>query len=61
MRHKQGEDGATQDIVFNLTGKNFKDENTYRSVMQAIGWYLPRHYSIVGMDEESLGSGFMPL
>ncbi len=62
MRHKQGEDGgATQDIVFNLTEKKFADENTYRSVMQAISWYLPRHYSIVGMDEESLGSGFMPL
>jgi hypothetical protein len=44
-----------------LTPHNFKDESTYRSVMQTISWYLPRHYSFVGMDEKSLGNGFMPL
>jgi hypothetical protein len=61
MRHRQDGNGVSQDIVFNLTPKNFKDENTYRSVMQTISWYLPRHYSYVGMDEQSLGNGFMPL
>ncbi|MEX6690669.1 hypothetical protein QTN47_24395 [Danxiaibacter flavus] len=61
MRHRKGGKGVSQDIVFNLTPANFKDENTYRSVMQTIGWYLPRHYSFVGMDEKSLGNGFMPL
>ncbi len=61
MRHRQDGNGVSQDIVFNLTPKNFKDENTYRTVMQTIGWYLPRHYSFVGMDEQSLGNGFTPL
>lgn len=61
MRHRQDGNGVSQDIVFNLTPKNFKDENTYRTVMQTIGWYLPRHYSFVGMDEQSLGNGFMTL
>lgn len=61
MRYKPKGSGVSQDIVFNLTPPNFKDENTYRSVMQTISWYLPRHYSFVGMDEKSLGNGFMPL
>ena len=61
MRHRQDGKGVSQNIVFNLTPKKFKDENTYRTVMQTIGWYLPKHYSFVGMDEQSLGNGFMPL
>jgi len=61
MRHRQDGNGVSQDIVFNLTPKNFKDENTYRTVMQTISWYLPRHYSFVGMDEQTLGDGFMAL
>jgi len=61
MRHgKDGKD-VTQDLVFNLTPENFSDENTYRMMMQTIGWYLPRHYSFVGMREESLENDFMPL
>lgn len=61
MKHNSNGNGVSQDIVFNLTPNNFKDENTYRSVMQTISWYLPRHYSFVGMDEQSLGNGFMTL
>jgi hypothetical protein len=61
MRHRKDGNGVSQDVVFNLTVKDFKDENTYRKVMQTISWYLPRHYSFVGMDEKNLGNGFMPL
>lgn len=61
MRHKKDGTGISQDLVFNVTPHHFKDENNYRSVMQAIGWYLPKHYSYVGMGEDHLGSDFMPL
>ncbi len=61
MRHRKDGTGVSQDIVFNLTPENFKDEKTYRNVMQTISWYLPRHYSFVGMDENSLGNSFNPL
>lgn len=61
MRHTQDENGISQDIVFNLTPNSFKDESTYNAVMRSISWYLPRHYSFIGMDEQSLGNGFMPL
>ena len=26
--------------------------------MQTLAWYLPRHYSFVGMEEKSLANGF---
>ncbi len=61
MRHRKDGNEVTQDIVFNLASENFKDENTYRSVLKTISWYLPRHYSFVGMDEKVLGNGFIPL
>ena len=59
LRHKAN--GVSQDIVFNLTPALVKDQHTYNNLMRAISWLLPRHYSIVGMDEKSLGDGFMPL
>lgn len=61
MRHRQDGNGVSQDIVFNLTPKDFKDDSTYRTVMQTISWYLPRHYSFVGMDEQTFPDGFMAL
>ncbi|MBP2616855.1 hypothetical protein [Chryseobacterium jejuense] len=61
MRQKKDGTGVSQDLVFNVTPHHFKDENTYRSVMQAISWYLPKHYSYVGMNENSLGTDFIPL
>jgi hypothetical protein len=61
MRAKKDMQSLTQDIVFNLTINDFKDENTFREIMQTISWYLPRHYSISAMSENSFGKGFMPL
>lgn len=61
MRHKKDGTGVSQDLVFNVTPHNFKEEATYKSIMQAIGWYLPKHYSYMSMDENSLRNDFMPL
>lgn len=61
MRRNKNGGGVTQDLVFNLTPAHFKDEQTYRAVMQRVGWFLPRHYSYVSMDEKAVGNGFMPL
>ncbi|MES2138989.1 MAG: hypothetical protein V4511_04735 [Bacteroidota bacterium] len=61
MRHINGGEGVSQDIAFNILPENFSSEAIYRSVMQTIAWYLPRHYSFVGVDEKTFGSGFMPL
>ncbi|MGY3089420.1 hypothetical protein ACVWYF_002468 [Hymenobacter sp. UYAg731] len=61
MRHLANGPGISQNLVFNITPQHFDSEEAYRSVMQRLPWFLPRHYSIVGMREESLENGFMPL
>ncbi|MCG9793462.1 hypothetical protein [Flavobacterium algicola] len=61
MRHQKDDKKASQDLVFNVTPNNFENAEHYRIVMQTMAWYLPRHYSFVGMDEKSLGNGFEDL
>ena len=52
---------TTQELVFNITPQSFSDLNLFPALMRAISWYLPRHYALVGMAEESIGQAFMPL
>ncbi|GAA3939451.1 hypothetical protein [Hymenobacter algoricola] len=61
MRHAKTGPAVAQDLVFNVVPDLFPDEATYRQVMQRIGWYLPRHYSVVGMEESALGDAFEAL
>lgn len=50
-----------QDLVFNVTPADFESEESFRRVMQYVGWFLPRHYSYVGLSENGPNDGFMPL
>jgi len=52
---------VSQELVFNLTPASFPSEEVFRSVMQNIGWFLPHHYSFVGMNEDRFNDSFMPL
>lgn len=61
MMRPSKDGGVSQDLVFNITPQSFPHEALYTSVMRSIAWYLPRHYSFVGMDEKTVGDGFMPL
>jgi len=60
MMRKNGEE-VSQDLAFNITPKFFESEEHYRNMMQTVTWYLPRHYSVVGLDESNVENGFMPL
>jgi hypothetical protein len=60
MMRKSGED-LSQDLAFNITPDVFESEEHYRNMMQTVTWYLPRHYSVVGLDESHVDNGFMPL
>jgi len=60
MMRKQG-DKVTQDLAFNITPALFESEVHYRNMMQTVTWYLPRHYSIIGLNDEVMEKGFMPL
>lgn len=60
MVRKKGEE-MIQDLAFNLTPDFFETETHYRNMMQTITWYLPRHYSLIGLHDADVGAGFMPL
>lgn len=60
-RNYTDEEKVSQDLVLNLTPKNFANEKEYRHAMNTISWFLPRHYSLVGMDENAIENGFQPL
>ncbi|WP_051224154.1 hypothetical protein [Flavobacterium tegetincola] len=61
MMRTMEEGNVSQDLVFNFTVKNFNDENTFENLARSLTWYLPVHYSIVFMNEESFSADFMPL
>ena len=60
MMRKNGEE-VSQDLAFNITPEGFESEEHYRNMMQTVTWYLPRHYSVVGLHDNHLENGFMPL
>lgn len=61
MRRLPNGTGISQDLAFNITPHDFASEALYRSVMQQISWFLPRHYSFVGLREDALPGSFLPL
>jgi hypothetical protein len=60
MMRKNGEE-MSQDLAFNITPESFESEEHYRNMMQTVTWYLPRHYSVVGLHDHYVENGFMPL
>jgi len=60
-RNYTDEERVTQDLVFNITPKNFANEKEYKLHMSTLSWFLPKHYSIVGLETETVSSGFQPL
>ena len=60
MIRKNGEE-ISQDLAFNITPEFFESVDHYRNMMQTVTWYLPRHYSILGLQDEDVENGFMLL
>lgn len=54
-------EGPSMDLAFNITPEGFESDLHYRNMMQTVTWYLPRHYSIVGLNDNGTSNGFMPL
>lgn len=57
-RNVEDEELASQDLVFNIHPGLFRNMQEYEQTMNGISWMLPRHYSIVGIDENTIESGF---
>jgi hypothetical protein len=51
----------SQQLVFNVTPDKFEKKEHFEAVMKCIGWYLPRHYSYVSMDESAFEGSFQAL
>ncbi|MCW8309802.1 MULTISPECIES: hypothetical protein [Sphingobacterium] len=60
-RNYKDEKKVSQDLVFNIVANQFRTEKEFTDIMEAIGWFLPRHYSYIGLDEFAVENGFMPL
>jgi len=60
-RNYKDEEKVSQDLVFNIVANQFRTEKEFTNIMEAIGWFLPRHYSYIGLDEFAVENGFMPL
>lgn len=60
-RNYKNEDQVSQDLVLNITPKNFANEQEYRTAMNTIAWFLPKHYSLVGLATDAVDEGFQPL
>ena len=54
------EAGMIQELVFNIEMDRIRDQERYNTVMQQLGWFLPRGYRYTTMDEQD-GLDFEPL
>jgi hypothetical protein len=61
MRHTNDNISFSQDLAFNIIPDNFENEESFRYVMQTLAWFMPRHYSFVGLDEKNFSDTFSAL
>ena len=60
-RDFENEETVKQDLVFNFTPQDFDSEKSFQQVATTIGWFLPKHYSILFIDEKSVDNGFLEI
>ena len=60
-RDFESEETVKQDLVFNFTPPQFESEKAFQQVAATIGWFLPKHYSILFVDEASIENGFQEI
>lgn len=60
-KNYENEELVSQDLVFNITPEHFKNKKQYYEVMHTIEWFLPKHYSFLGVEESSVDNGFEAL
>ncbi|WP_348797247.1 hypothetical protein [Flavobacterium adhaerens] len=61
MRQNEKKEIISQDLAFNITPNDFESEAIYQNVMLAFAWFLPRHYSCIGLSEANFSDVFQPL
>ncbi len=52
----------SQQLIFNLFPEDFETEEAYTTALQALKWFLPRHYGLTGVPQDSeLAQNLFPL
>lgn len=61
-RSFENEEDLKQDLVFNFTPPQLKNDKLFEEISSAIAWMLPKHYSVLFVDEASIeGNAFIEL
>ncbi|TDQ79909.1 hypothetical protein [Sphingobacterium yanglingense] len=57
-RNFEDEAQVKQDLVFNFTPAQFASEQDFQQIGNTVAWFLPRHYSILFIDDMAVENGF---
>lgn len=60
-RNFEDDTQVKQDLVFNFTPAQFANEQDFQQVGNTISWFLPRHYSILFIDDMAIENGFQEI
>ncbi|ERJ59994.1 hypothetical protein [Sphingobacterium paucimobilis] len=60
-RNFEDEAQVKQDLVFNFTPAQFASEQDFQQIGNTVSWFLPRHYSILFIDDMSIENGFQEI
>ncbi|MCA5004678.1 hypothetical protein [Sphingobacterium bovistauri] len=60
-RNYETEENLMQDLVFNFTPPQIADEKKFEIISNTIGWLLPKHYSVLFVDENAVENGFVEI
>lgn len=60
-RNYQDEKEVKQDLVFNFTPPQLGDEKVFAQISHTLGWLLPKHYSVLFVEEASIENGFVEI
>ena len=60
-RNFEDESSVKQDLVFNFTPPQINNEKAFEQIATTIGWFLPKHYSVLFIDENAVENGFQEI
>src|SRR5690606_37979393 len=60
-RNYKDEQEVKQDLVFNFTPPQLGNEKTFEQISTTLGWLLPKHYSVLFVEESAVANGFVEI
>lgn len=60
-RNYESDETVKQDLVFNFTPPQIGDEKKFQFITNALGWLLPKHYSVLFVEETAVENGFIEI